>query len=40
VYIAVLIKTAQQNGSPSGKIIFKPSIFSQVYRHYMQLLMK
>jgi len=40
VYIAELIKTAQQSGNSSGKVVLNPSIFSQVFRRLKHLPMK
>jgi len=40
VYIAALIKIAQQSGNVSGKVAFNPSIFSLVFRRLKHLLMK
>jgi len=36
VYVATLIKTAQQSGNNSGKVAFNPSIFSEVFRRLKQ----
>ena len=40
MYIAALIKTAQQSGNSLGKVDFNPPIFSHVFRRLMHLLMK